>query len=176
VGEDMVEAMPMQESKLEAQFASDQMDAQRLSAFEARAQQKLQDLADYINILRDKSLDSTFRQQAMKQAVALFENENIPFDKNPENEIAISDFLTNLLSENQLTSKFTIDSIQIVKPLQAIGSERYEGILSFEDNIASVQAPDKITPKQIGMVLRKIKKEFGTEDKWVWEVFLSQTP
>jgi hypothetical protein len=174
VGEDMVETMPMQESELEAQFASDQMDVQRLSAFEARAQQKLQDLADYINILRDKTLDSTFRQQAMNQAVALFEDGNIPVDKNPENEIVISDFLKNLFNENQPTSKFTIDNIQIIRPFQATGPERYEGILSFEDNIDPAQAPAKSTPKEIGMVLRKIKKEFGTEDKLVWEVFLNQ--
>jgi hypothetical protein len=152
------------------------MDAQRLSIFEARAQQKLQDLADYINMLKDPGLDSTFRQQAMSQAVALFEDGNILVDKNPENEIAIRDFLKNLLDENQPTSKFTIDSIQTVKPLQATGPERYEGILSFEGNIAPAQTPSINTPKEIGMVLRKIKKEFGTEDKWVWEVFLSQAP
>lgn len=162
-GEAMVENPVMQESELEEQFESEQINAQRLKAFEARAQQKLQDLADYVNILKSPGLDSTFRQQAMNQALALFEAEN------PENEMIISDFLKSLLDVNTKNSAYTIDSIQIVNPLQATSADRYEGMLSFTDNLASIA-----NAKEIGMVLRKTKKEFGAEHKLVWEVFLSQ--
>jgi hypothetical protein len=154
VGEDMVETLPMQESELEAQFESDQMDAQRLSAFEARAQQKLQDLADYINILKDPTLDSTFRQQAMNQAVALF-------------EVETSTLLEKLYKEQPPISKYIIENIQVVKPLQLIDNERYEGLLSFKSNITT-------SPQDAIIVLKKVEKEFGDERRLIWEVLLGK--
>lgn len=159
--EDMIETQPIQESALEAQFESEQMDAPRLKAFEARAQQKLQDLADYIKILEDPTLDSTFRQQAMRQALALFEHETGPM-------------LQGFYDEELQASKYSIQDIQVARPLQSTGTERYEGVLSFKSNMTTSQGASVITPKEAVIVLKKVEKEFGDERKLIWEVLLGK--
>ena len=169
--EDMIETPIMQESALEAQFESEQMDELRLKAFEARAQQKLQDLADYVNMLKDPTLDSNFHQQAMHQALALFEDENAVAEEDAENEMMSRNMLKNLLDENEHISKFTIDSVQVVKPLQSAGKERYEGVLSFNCNMTTSEG---ITPKEAVIVLKKVEKEFGNDRKLIWEVLLGK--
>jgi hypothetical protein len=172
--EDMIETPAMQESELEAQFESEPMNSERLKAFEARAQQKLQDLADYVNMLKDPTLDSNFHQQAMRQALALFEDENDVAEEDAENEMMSRTMLKNLLDENEHISKFTIDSVQVVKPLQSAGKERYEGVLSFESNLITSQGTSVITPKEAVIVLKKVEKEFGNDRKLIWEVLLGK--
>ncbi len=154
VAEEVIAATPVQESELKAQFESEPMNKERLRAFETRAQQKLQDLADYINILKDSALDSAFRHQAMNQALALFENDT-------------STFLQKSYYEQPLVSKYIIEDIQIEKPLQEADNERYEGLLSFKSNT--------ITPaREAVIILKKVEKDFGDERRMIWEVLLGE--
>ena len=154
MAEEVIAASPMQESELKDQFESDQMTQERLRAFEARAQQKLQDLADYINILKDPNLDSAFRQQAMAQALALFEDDT-------------STFLQKSYYEQPLVSKYIIEDIQIEKPLQEADNERYEGLLSFKSNTTT-------PPREAVIILKKVEKDFGDERRLIWEVLLGE--
>jgi len=174
--EDMIETPVMQESALEAQFESEPMNNERLKAFEARAQQKLQDLADYVNMLKDPALDSTFRQQAMRQALALFEDENIvvSIDTSQKNNNTANTILQELHDEQLQISKYNIQDIQVVKPLQSAGKERYEGVLSFESSLTTSRGTSVVTTKEAAIVLKKVEKEFGDERKLIWEVLLGK--
>ena len=139
VAEEAIAAASIKESELKAQFESEPMNEERLRAFETRAQQKLQDLADYINILQNPDLDSTFRQQALSQAAALFESNT---------------FSQKLLDGQVASPRYAIEEIKIAKPLQAIDDKRYEGLLTFKSNKSA-------SPKEAAIILKKVEKDFG---------------
>ena len=67
----LAEAAPT-EAELDDQLTADRLRPRQLRALEVRAQQKLRDFYDYLNLVGNPSLDSTFRAEAARQALLLF--------------------------------------------------------------------------------------------------------
>lgn len=169
--EDMVEAkesMPESE-RLEAQFTSERVSADELEAFETRALQKLQDFSDYVNLIADPKIDSLFREQAIRQALALFVSTNTPVVLHDKKE-TVADLLHHL-RHSRKSPNYTIQNIEILHRLQPTANQQYRGILSFQQTLSQENAP-AIT-RQADISVKKVEKIFGEKKEWVWEVFLA---
>lgn len=169
--EDMVEnkeSMPESE-RLEAQFTSERISTYELEAFEIRAQQKLQDFSDYMNLIADSTLDSTFREQAIRQALALFVSNNTPVAVHPKKE-TVEDLLHHLRYSGE-SWNYTIQSIEILHRLRPTMGQQYRGVLSFQQTLSQENGP-AIT-RQANILVKKVEKTFGEKREWVWEVFLA---
>ena len=155
--------------ELEAQLTADRLPQKQLDALEERAQQKLSDLVDYMNLVNDLTLDSTFRAQAGEQAHQLF--------LQPGNMVAWMEELTLMTDSVRQTSvkkeatHYTIHEISIIEPLRQVSEREYRGTLSFRQGIATNHT-NMSQQRQVDVWVKKVAKQFGNEQEMVWEVFL----
>ena len=155
---------------LDRQFTGDRLSPAQLKAFETRAQQKLSDFIDYVNIVADSSLDSTFRAEAMQQAEQLFVSPQarvtIQSLRQKEGEDTSVHHLLSSLLRNDAPA-FRIDTLSVHHPLTLQDSARYRGALSFY-----VTGLDQPTKHQASFIIQKADKRFGQETLSTWVVLL----
>lgn len=170
--EALAEAAPT-EAELDDQLTRDQLSEAQLSAFEIRAQQKLQDFIDYLNMVGDPSLDSAFRTEAARQAEALLASPPAEREvrKNRPSSAALR---VASLPEFMRTAvgPLAITALTIRQPLELDGSAQYRGKLSFKTLLTG--SGEEGTGHEADVVVRKVEKSFGDEIKVVWEVFLGE--
>lgn len=161
---------------IRAKFETDYLNETSLFAYEKTAKQKLADLADYLNLLTDTSLDLTFRIKAGKMIKNTFTSEqsfvmlNI-YDKALDVEQLIGQGLENKLSP----LFFSIDSIRNQEPFHRIGDSKYSGILQFSQKNTDLSKPNLApfsTHKIVEMYLINESKAFGSDTLKVWNVRL----
>ena len=165
----LAEAVPT-EAELEDQLTRDRLSEAQLDAFEIRAQQKLRDLIDYLAIAADSSLDSTFRQEAVRQAEALLAPSPMLVRESEARSTAkplSSSPLPNRLVRIPIAA---VTTLTIQQPLSPDGANQYQGTLSF--SAPAADGDEGTTQHEATMVLQKIEKRFGDEVELVWEVFL----
>ena len=156
--------------RLESQFTTDQMTEEKLEAFEVRAQQKLQDFADYLNILADTSIDSIFREQAIRQTLNLFASDSVTVTMDDQKK-SIRTFLEDIRQQEGGKGKFDVAEIEVTTPLASTTPRQFSGVLSFQQTWSGEEAPVAAT-RQMHILVKKVEKSFGEEKKQVWEVFL----
>lgn len=130
-----------------------------LRAFESAAAQKLSDLADYLNIWTDTSLDSTFRLQARYMIAALaIDGEQIC--KDPP------------------IGRISIDSVYVIEPLTISGDSEYKGLLGAVRILTGGTVgqepalhPEKIT---VRIIATRSAKPFGTDTLATWSLLLGE--
>ena len=146
--------------RVKDEFEADYLNEEGLFVFEQKAEQKLKDFADYMNIANDTSLDSAFRTQAETMTQELFFLRHVP---------AIS---------RHPTFELFIDSIHVIEPLQRTGSSGYQGILGFRLEVREYIKGDTIliAPrwKMIDMIATKTSSQFGSDTLEIWKVFLGE--
>ena len=150
--------------KLEDKFTSGKVSEAELKVFEERAVQKLKDFNDYLDIISNKKLDKRMRQDAIKQAEALFTSPDCKIRFTYEN-MSISDYINRKYKYGNGASP-QIDSVTVGEPL-TFSNGSYKGTLHGRSSNGGV-APT-IT---IQMQLIKVQKKFGDEVKDVWDVRL----
>ncbi len=158
----------MQSEALEAQFTAERLSAEELTAFESRAVQKLEDFSDYVNLLADPDLDSVFRQQAIRQAISLFVNEQAEVMMGTQKE-EIRDFLQYIESDKQSFAGYVLQNISVKNPLQPNTDRAYSGILTFQQFLPE---HNKTASRKAYVLVRKVPKSFGDQQEWVWEVLI----
>ena len=165
----LAEAIPTEE-ELEDQLTGDRLSEAQLSAFEIRAQQKLRDLVDYLNIVGNSSLDSAFRQEAARQAEALLAPPSTEEEAEKESFIFEASGIYTLPEfMRAFPDTLLITSLTVDQPLELNGSQ-YRGQLSFKSSTAGDD--EESTEHQARMVVQKVTKAFGEETEEVWEVLL----
>jgi hypothetical protein len=166
------------------EFEKDSLSASSLKAFELRAIQKLYDVADYIQILSDRSIDKSFRIQAKQMMFDVFSDASntISFSDNPEGSlerISISDFLDKMLASQFPKLKMEINQVKTVQGLQRKDKDTYNGQLTFHQATYRIDPTRKVKLNEHQMKanisLARITKTFGTTTKEVWIVFLGNT-
>ena len=162
------------EAELNEQFTSEQLSETRLRAMEVRARQKLQDFIDYLNIIANPTLDSTFRKEAVQQAEQLFVDPQAKVNLSPDNQA--TEMLTvhrwlEALRHTQEPQSFVADEPVVIQPLTADENFQYRGTLAFTLLAGSTPTPTR-TERQADVLVKKVYKEFGREKEWVWEMFL----
>lgn len=157
--------------ELEARFMAEQPTVEELKAFEVRAIQKLQDFADYLNLLHQPALDSTFQQQAERQLKSLFVDSTVNITVGEQEKQRLQDLLNELREGVPTTEIYSLQNIEVAEALHAAESNQYIGTLSFEQLIDHESATSQA--RLAYFVVKKVPKQFGREQEWVWEVLLS---
>jgi len=138
-----------------------------LEAFESRAVEKLEDYADYLGMVSDSGLDSSFRKQARENLFGLFLE-----GAAPESTITLS-----IPGDGFAKLAFMIDSVTVLDPLEEENGNNYRGRIRYRLHTLGIQTTDTILLQssimEMGMVLQKRSKEFGEKRLQVWEVQLT---
>ena len=163
-----LEEMSVTDSELDAQFTADRLPRKRLDALEVRARQKLMDCMDYLTLMNNPDLDSTFRAQAMVQVSQLFIQ--------PQHMDALLEdlvLLTDSIRQRQPVQKihYTIQEAVVTHPLQPVTAKQYRGVMTFLQ-VAEVNRQEVTQKRKADIWVKKVTKQFGDEQEAVWEVFL----
>lgn len=170
------EAATADSISLQETFQSDSLSEANLRAFEDRAIQKLHDVMDLIEILSNPKNEPTFRAQAKTMLLGNFEkSENTISLILPDTEIfkySIEQFADSLFKDRYVTLKLKIIEARVHQSLTKSGDDNYQGKLFLR--ISPALNHKTFYPKEIivEIFLKKTKKDFGVDNRSVWEVFL----
>lgn len=164
-------------------FESDYLTEIARIAFEEKAKQKLIDFSDYFTIFSDKSMDTLFRKKAGEMMLDLFYQNDTRLEfKLDDSEKRIRMDTEELMERLQMSEydvlQLNADSIQTFAALERINESTYIGILSYIQSIKGIMGNDTIlidvTTMQSEFYVMKVMKNFGTESKRIWKVFLGK--
>ena len=164
------------EAQLNDQLTADRLRPDQLRALEVRAQQKLRDFFDYLNLVGDPSLTSTFRAEAARQALLLFAN---PRDSvrltpagHPPRTMTARQWLDELVQSDEAVA-FTVGEPTLSRPLILTDSLQYRGELSVTTPVPDAEAASSEAQAYlVRVVVKRVAKDFGEDEMQVWEVFL----
>ena len=166
------------EAQLNDQLTADQLRPDQLRALEVRAQQKLRDFFDYLNLVGDPSLASTFRAEAARQALLLFAN---PRDSvrltpagHPPRTMTARQWLDELVQSDELVT-FATGEPALSRPLSQEDSLQYRGELLMpgtEATESEARMSQVSAPIRVRVLVKRVAKAFGEDEMQVWEVFL----
>lgn len=164
------------------EFETEYLTEASMYAIETIAKQKLSDLADYLRILTDTSLDYSFRAKAAEMIKNTFQSGNIKlqlFDVKEKaiQEIDVSHIINRGLENKLALPFFTFDSISILEPLHRIGNSNYSGTLKFSQNFTdstSLEQNRNFITRIATVYVVKEYKIFGSDTLLVWGVRLGQ--
>jgi hypothetical protein len=168
---------------LKDEFESEKLSRKSLNAFEVKAEQKLVDLADYLQIYSDNKMNEAFKGQARQMILGLFISDSVKIssvlsDEKEGNSLPLTKFLHIDEGSNDLSIDFKFDSIEIIKPLHRTGEFNYAGSLAFTRRIISYSSSDTLffspVKMDVDIIAAKINKTFGKDTLRVWEVFLGE--
>ncbi len=159
---------------IENDFVNEELTYETLHAFEKRAIQKLNDLADYLNIYADANLSEEFRLKAREMILGSFNSEmdlqtyfkSLGFIEDTTNKVLY-------LSIDEGVFITEIDSINTIDFFHKtiLG---YSGTFQFSQKIFSVNSTDTIVVKafncDLETIISKNRKQFGDNFQDVWEV------
>jgi len=164
---------------IENEFIKDELSIEDLNAFEIRAVQKLNDIADYINIYADTSISLQFRKQANQMIWENFfeKNDVKNFYKNLE---ILDDTLNTTLFYLKYGRLFETEfnSIEISNHFQKESGLEYSGEIQFNQRISLLNQADTVVinfPRRISMLAVKTEKNFGNKTQEVWDVYLGES-
>lgn len=166
---------------IKGEFESDDLTKKTLRAFEVKAEEKLVDFIDYLNLYADQAMDETLKNQVRQMISELFVSEDIRIKMrlSPEanekglnlNELLMTDFARNYDSV-----VFRVDSIAVFKPLRPEDEISYSGILEFQQTVKSYSSSGNIFTNarkaRIEIQALKVEKSFGSDTLQIWKVFL----
>ena len=153
---------------IEDEFTTDDMSIETLSAFEKRAIQKFNDVADYMNIYADTSYSAEFRIQAGTMIEDAFYSEQDM--QKFLNELGLKeDLLSHLLiSSDGKQIQIRVDSIGITEEFHRISDTEYQSELSFKYFLNESALTEKAK-----VIASKTSKQFGNDSIFIWELYFS---
>ena len=158
------------------EFEADWLDEASRHAYELTAIQKLGDLADYMNVLGDQSLDHAFREKAGDMILGLFASGDATVWEGSEQEAMTVREMVEKGNRNDITlTGVRFDSIMVSRPLQQTGHGQYHGSLAGYRCATIHQGTDtlqEIQPVEVEVLVNRNSKTFGPDTLDVWEVFL----
>jgi hypothetical protein len=150
-------------------------------AAEVRAIQELKDLAGYVEIYTDNTLDSTFSEKAgeMIRGIFISEDARLSFGqiKNAKIKSAVlGEFLKTGFGEEIRKAEVIFDSILVQQPLQKSDESTYAGKLAAFQTIILYPSSGSIltfsNPVTIHFISSKQVKIIGQDTLRVWEIAL----
>jgi hypothetical protein len=166
---------------IKEEFESEKLSRKSLRAFEVKAEQKLVDLADYLHIYDDESMDDSFKKQARQMILDLFLPDNVMINLNLSGEkdqkrFTVAEFLNKDQTSGYHSRDYIFDSIEIARPLRSTDETDYRGSLVFSCRMIAYSSSDTVRMGPVKMeadiIAAKVKKPFGTDTLSVWGVFL----
>jgi len=174
------EALNETKNEIRTEFETEYLTETSIFAYETTAKQKLSDLADYLHIMTDTSLDMSFRVKAGEMIKSTFQSENITLrligpDEGPVKKLKVHHLIKKGLENKLPHLPFTFDSIYIHELLHRINNTTYSGVLRFSQNFTDPATPEQITKsirRNTDFWVVKEEKVFGTDSLKIWNVRL----
>ena len=165
-----------------SEFEANTLSETSLSVFEAKAIQQLCDMVDYLEVLKNSTLDISFRVKAREMIERSFisKDVNIIFSypaSNTSKRKTINEFLESALADDWRFSNLTFDSISVSKPLSRIADDSYKGSLKFQQKLLCSTLSEKRMysfEKVAVFYLLKEKKIFGADTLNIWNIRLGE--
>ncbi|MDX2442785.1 MAG: hypothetical protein QNK30_03185 [Bacteroidales bacterium] len=164
--------------EIEKEFEASALQEDQLLAFEERGKDKLQDLADYLNILSNKDFDVSFRNQARKMIMVQFieesqvDSELLGLPDDPDYNLF--DFLDEINTMEYGETRFVVNEIRITDSLEISESGVYSGSISFSRKVFGKTGQDSLLissgDDKIDIILQRAQKVFGNDTLNVWGV------
>lgn len=171
--------------QLEQNFCGSALSEERLEVFGNRAKQKAEDFIDYMRIIQDQQYDDEMRAYAAEEVKALFVGDvgmmtDIRDTAGELADNALYAFLAAAL-ENKVAFPIEQNGFFLSEPfslaaesMTAYGATtEYRGVL-WQPIVGDGKGYQNAGQKNqyIEVILKKVKKQFGKEEKEVWEVVL----
>ena len=166
---------------ISSSFFADQPSEQTLRLLEVKAKQKLADLADYLQIYYNETLDEAFRTNARQMIRDLFISDSVLISLKftsgmNEKGVSLDDFLRDDKGFPGNTLQFSFDSIILSAPLHRINEISYMGVMSFIQRFQKSTTSDPEDTfsviKEADIFALKVRKPFGSDTLKTWSVFL----
>jgi hypothetical protein len=150
-------------------------------AAEMTAIQKVKDMADYINIFMDTSLDTSFRQKAGEMIRDIFVSGDVrlsfgPYKNRKIKDLTVKKFLTSGFGEEVTSSEVYYDSVTTETPLKKSGPEQYMGTLIAFQKVTLFSLSDTLANWEstitISFEATQTTKIFGQDTLNTWAVNL----
>jgi hypothetical protein len=163
------------------EFQMDSLSEEALHAAEISAFRKLNDLADFIHVYADQSLDTAFRRKAGEMIGDLYLNGDAAlsfgeFRNGRMKQQTLSEFLKTGFGENIRRIQVVYDSVTVCEPLSRSNTELYSGKLAAYQAITAYLETDSIilpaSSISIEIYSSKNLKIIGPDTLDVWEVNL----
>lgn len=165
------------EAQLNDQLTADRLRPDQLRALEVRAQQKLRDFFDYLNLVGNPALDSTFRAEAARQAMELFTDPQATMRLNPvgfpARTMTARQWLDELAQSDEAVT-FAVGKPTLSRPLTLADSSQYRGELlmpGIEETEGEARM-SQVSAHRVRVLVKRVAKDFGEDEMQVWEVFL----
>jgi hypothetical protein len=158
-----------------------QQSSYNLVGFEGRAIQKLEDFANYLEIISNKEYDITLRKHALSLAGKLFYNDNIKIKNSDKllsslSVLELNEYLNSILKNGYAKITVEISNQSYIESLKQSKSDSYSGKLLFEQTNTYIEdnkvQEKKTEKKEVDIILIRKEKEFGKKTIPVWNVFL----
>lgn len=170
------------ENQMEEAFETDTLSNEQLNVFQQRAQQKLEDFINYIEIISNKTYDSELRLVARNQIVELFADSSIlvnvadgKLEKNPK---PVSLFLNEIYQSEYDSIRIKTDSVVVHQPIKTDEVVTYIGYITAKVNIKGYKngqvSFNSVAIQKAKTIIRKTKKRFGEETRTIWTVGLGE--
>lgn len=158
-----------------------QLAARNLAIYEQQAILKLRDVLDYVSLIGSSQYDATMRETATESVDIAFASEAlIACDwvlKKEENASTceLSAILQELLKSHYVSMQIEAENIRIKQALKQQSETEYTGQLAYQQVVSVKQKTTETAQKTkqnivLDFTLKRIVKQFGTEQDEVWEV------
>lgn len=153
-------------------LATESLTEEDLISEEVIAMQKLMDLADYMEIYTDRSLDSSFRNKAGDMILEMFNSQNNRLFFGPERkvkmkQVTLKEFLEKGFGDEFDRVKIDIDSVKVIAPLILSEGKGYSGKLSARLSFIGYSSADSLVqpvrPWNIDFYSTRRVKSFGRD-------------
>jgi hypothetical protein len=155
----------------------DTLSAEALAAFEESARRKVLDLADYLNILSDTTLDKTFRKKAAGMIRGMFISDTVVLAINPPAMHRMKEeTVGRLVTGETAFCHVEFDSVKVSRPLHKTGSGQYSGMLSSlfitqqDSPGTSKSGSDQVKSIEFNLVVHQTI--LGRDTLYAWKVLL----
>lgn len=161
-------------NELDTEFLSEET----LFLAQKTAEQKLLDLADFLNIYYQNDLDTAFKKQTARMILDIFINEDVEVmlgtNKRANQLLTVKQLLKSDYGRDFINSTFLFDSLNISEALYRLDEKTYFGRLNFNHSLIAYRSMDTLIIEPFNskadFYLTKNEKYFGTDTLDIWEV------
>ena len=158
---------------LEKQVLAPLLDPAVLRAYESKALSKIEDYYQYLHVISNPSYDTTFRRQAIKQALGLFTSgSDTPYTGLDNMALSLSPFLEELYQGKWGEVTYAMSQVTLRHSLEISNDTTYRGQVTYL-LVPNGQREQRERVLQ-DIVVKKVTTDFGAEVQEVWKVFLGK--
>jgi len=151
--------------------------------FERRATMKARTFGDYLRILSDASSDELLQNDAIKEAVKLFYDEDRMVEVSSVNRetvdlYKVEDYLKHIRALNYARVELLWNKIAYINQIKRGEDGEYHGVITVEQIFKGYDSDNQliyqdVTQKNIDIIVKPLKQILNGKEVSKWDVFLS---